>query len=130
VSEALRTGAADALVVLGVLVMTVGVYGLLTMPDVYTQLHAASKAVFLGVIALLAATALVADEATIVYRAVLIAVFLLITTPVSAHAVGHAAQLGAESAGSRRLAEEGSEVSGRQGDHPPVLDHEEPQHRS
>jgi len=129
VSEALRTGAADALVVLGVLVMTVGVYGLLTMPDVYTQLHAASKAVFLGVVALLAATALVADEAATVYRAVLIAVFLLITTPVSAHAVGHAAQLRAGSAGSSRLGEEGSEVSGRQGDHPATLDHEEPRHR-
>lgn len=128
-SDALRTGAADALVVLGVLVMTVGVYGLLAMPDVYTQLHAASKAVFLGVIALLAATALVADEPTTVYRAVLIAVFLLITTPVSAHAVGHAAQLRAESAGSSRLGEEGSEVSRRQGDHPPALDDEEPQHR-
>ena len=41
---------ADALVVLGVAVMTVGVYGVVRMPDIYTRLHAASKSVFLGVI--------------------------------------------------------------------------------
>lgn len=85
---------ADVLVVLGVIVMTVGVYGLYRMPDIYTQLHAASKAVFLGVIALLAASAMT-REASIVYRTVLIAVFLLVTTPVAAHAVAQAAfQLG------------------------------------
>lgn len=124
-SEVLRTGVADALVVLGLLVMTVGVYGLLTMPDVYTQLHAASKAVFLGVIALLGATALVADEPAVVYRAVLIAVFLLLTTPVSAHAVGRAAQLGAESVESRSS----EEVSTWEDDDPATLDHDDPRPR-
>jgi multicomponent Na+:H+ antiporter subunit G len=43
---------ADALVILGIWVMTVGVYGVIRMPDTYTRLHAASKAVFLGVISL------------------------------------------------------------------------------
>jgi multicomponent Na+:H+ antiporter subunit G len=33
---------ADGLVVLGVLVMTVGVYGMIRMPDTYTRLHATS----------------------------------------------------------------------------------------
>jgi multicomponent Na+:H+ antiporter subunit G len=81
---------ADALVVLALVVMTIGVVGLRRMPDVYTQLHATSKAVFLGVIAILVASAASRDPA-IVARAVLIGAFLLATTPVSAHVVARAA---------------------------------------
>ena len=55
---------ADALVILGVFVMSVGVYGALRMPDVYTKLHAMSKAVFLGVVSLCAASA-VTDPITV-----------------------------------------------------------------
>lgn len=81
---------ADALVLLGVVVMTVGVYGVFRMPDVYTELHAASKAVFLGVVVLLVASAATGDGA-IVARAVLIGVFLVLTTPVAAHVIALAA---------------------------------------
>ena len=42
----------NALVVRGLVVVTSGGYGLFRMPDIYTQLHAACKAVFLGVIAI------------------------------------------------------------------------------
>jgi multicomponent Na+:H+ antiporter subunit G len=80
----------DVLVVLGLVVMTVGVYGLYRMPDVYTQLHASSKAVFLGVIALLAASVATRDGATVA-RAALTAVFLTLTTPVAGHIVARAA---------------------------------------
>ena len=83
---------ADALVLLGVFGMTVGIYGILRMPDVYNKLHAASKVVFLGVIMLLIASAVTSD-AEIILRAILIGVFLVLTTPVSAHVVGKAAFL-------------------------------------
>jgi multicomponent Na+:H+ antiporter subunit G len=86
---------ADALVVLGVLVMTIGVYGVFRMPDTYTQLHASSKAVFLGVIALLVASAATGDPAVIA-RVVLIGAFLILTTPVAAHVIGYAAYRGDE----------------------------------
>jgi monovalent cation/proton antiporter MnhG/PhaG subunit len=49
---------ADALIVLGLIVMTLGVCGIVRFPDVYTQLHASSKAAFLGISILLVATAL------------------------------------------------------------------------
>jgi multicomponent Na+:H+ antiporter subunit G len=88
--EAVVPWLADALVVLGVFIMTIGVYGVVRMPDTYTRLHAASKAVFLGVISLLVAS-LVTGDPKIVLRAVLIGVFLLLTTPVSAHVIGRAA---------------------------------------
>lgn len=83
---------ADALVLLGVFGMTVGIYGIVRMPDVYNKLHAASKVVFLGVIMLLIASAVTSD-AEIILRAILIGVFLVLTTPVSAHVVGKAAFL-------------------------------------
>lgn len=86
----MRDAIANGLVVLGLLVMTIGVYGVVKLPDVYTKLHAASKAAFIGVVALLAATAVEGDGATIA-RAVLIAVVLTVTTPVAAHAVARAA---------------------------------------
>ena len=92
VLQALAPWVADALVVLGVAIMTVGVYGVVWMPDVYNKLHAASKVVFLGIISLLVASAATGDPAFI-YRVVLIGAFLLLTTPVSAHVIARAAYL-------------------------------------
>jgi multicomponent Na+:H+ antiporter subunit G len=85
------TLAADGLVVLGLALLTLGVYGVVRLPDVYTQLHAASKAGFLGVVVLLASAAL-EGEGAIVARAVLITALLAFTTPVAAHAVARAAR--------------------------------------
>ncbi len=86
------TWLADALVVLGVVIMTIGVYGVIRMPDLYTRLHAASKAVVLGV-CLLAVASVVTGDAAIIARAVLIAVLLLLTTPVASHAIARGAYL-------------------------------------
>jgi len=72
--------------------MTVGMYGIVRLPDTYTRLHAASKMVFLGVMPLLLASALT-GEPEVILRVVLIAFFLLVTTPVSAHMIGRAAYL-------------------------------------
>ena len=91
----LVTYLADALVVLGLFVMTVGVYGVIRMPDTYTRLHAASKAVFLGVISFCASSAVTGDPA-IIYRAILIGAFLLVTTPISAFVIARAAFLRGE----------------------------------
>jgi multicomponent Na+:H+ antiporter subunit G len=89
-AEQLLAVAADVLVALGLIVCTLGVAGLFRMPDAYTKLHAASKAVVLGVIAFLVA-ALAAGDAQISARVVLIGAFLLLTTPVAAHAIARAA---------------------------------------
>lgn len=83
---------ADALVILGVGVMTIGVVGVWRMPDPYTKLHAASKAVVLGV-CVLALASFASGDPAIVGRVVLIAILLLLTTPVAAHAIGRAAYL-------------------------------------
>lgn len=80
---------ADTLVIFGTFIVTIGVYGIIRMPDTFTQLHAASKAVFLGLISLLAASTFT-GEPDIIFRVILIAFFLLMTTPVSAHVIGKA----------------------------------------
>ncbi len=79
----------DGLVVLGVLVMTLGVFGIMRMPDLYMKLHAASKAVFLGVM-VLALTATALYEGSVLARAILLCLILAVTTPVSSHAIGRA----------------------------------------
>jgi multicomponent Na+:H+ antiporter subunit G len=89
------TWVADVLIVLGILVMTIGVYGVVRMPDTYTRLHVASKMVFLGAMPLLLASALVGGQ-DVALRVILIAFFILLTTPVSAHMVGRAAYLRGE----------------------------------
>ncbi len=80
----------DALVIIGVFVMTLGVYGVIRMPDIYTKLHAASKSVFLGAIGLAIAGMVVGDLSSIA-RLTLICLALIFTTPAASHAIGHAA---------------------------------------
>ncbi len=106
--EAIVPWLADALVILGVLIMTIGVYGVIRMPDTYTRLHGASKAVFLGVISLLVASVVTGDPA-IIFRVILVGVFLILTTPVSAHVIARAAYL----QGERMEAPDAVDESGR-----------------
>lgn len=80
-----------ALVALGLLLVALAVLGLFRLPDVYMELHAATKAAALGVISLLAASVATGDAATM-GRAALVAIFLLVTAPVSSHAIAAAAR--------------------------------------
>jgi len=81
-----------ALIVVGLLIISLSVYGMLMMPDIYTSIHAASKAAILGLMPFLLAAMLTGNPAMIT-RALLIAVFLILTTPISAHIIGQAAYL-------------------------------------
>lgn len=103
---------ADALVVLGVAVMTVGVYGIIRLPDTYARLHAASKIVSLGVISLLLASTVTGDPAVFA-RVALISAFLLVTTPVSAHVVARAAYLRGEEMTGRETVDESGRLDTR-----------------
>lgn len=81
---------ADALVLASLALMSIAVYGMLWMPDIYTRLHAAGKGIVIGNLLLVLAAPLTGEPA-VVAREILIGVFLLITTPISAHAIGQAA---------------------------------------
>ena len=77
---------------LGLLLATVGLYGVLRMPDIFDQLHAAGLVTGPAVLVILLA-ALTTRSADIVTSAALLFVFILITAPLSGHAIARAAWL-------------------------------------
>lgn len=81
------------LVMVGALFTFIGSLGLARLPDFYTRLHAPTKATTLGVGSLLIASALYFSTRGegISLHEVLVAVFLFITAPVSAHLLSKAA---------------------------------------
>lgn len=88
----------DASAVLAGLMMLAGsgftlvaALGLLRLPDLYTRMHAASKAGSVGVGLILLALALVADTWPESLRALAAILFFLLTTPISAHLLAKAA---------------------------------------
>lgn len=81
---------AVGLIALGLIVTGVTVFGVVRMKGLYVRLQAASKAAMLGTVAILAASIGTGDGATIA-RAVIVILFLLLTTPVAAHAIVQAA---------------------------------------
>jgi multicomponent Na+:H+ antiporter subunit G len=91
----LLTWLADGLILLGLLILTIAIAGLARLPDLYTRLHAASVAGFVGIVPFLAAAATTGARA-IIYRVILIGVFLLLTSTVATHAIAHAAHLRGE----------------------------------
>ncbi|CAN5444596.1 MAG: monovalent cation/H(+) antiporter subunit G [Actinomycetota bacterium] len=82
----------DILIVFGLLALSVGVYGIVAMPDVYLKLHATSKAALLGAMPILLATA-IGGGAAIAAKAAMISVLLLLTTPIATHAITKAVAL-------------------------------------
>lgn len=82
---------ATALLAAGLLLATIGLYGLLRMPDVFQQLHAAGLVTGPALILLLLAS-IGTGRAEIITSAVLVILFLLITSPLSSHAVARAAR--------------------------------------
>ena len=70
---------------------TIGLYGLLRMRDVFLQLHAAGLVTGPAVILVLLAS-IGADSAEIITSAALVLLFVLVTSPLSSHAIGQAAR--------------------------------------
>ncbi len=75
----------------GVLFDVFGCIGLVRFPDVYNRLQASTKCVTLGTIMLLLGVALVAASGPISAKAIICAVFILITSPTAAHAIAKGA---------------------------------------
>lgn len=84
---------AGLLVLCGAAFALVAAVGVLRFPDLYTRMHAASKAGTLGSGTLLIAMAVQAGESDVVTRAIAGVFFLLLTTPVSAHLLARSAYI-------------------------------------
>ncbi len=80
----------DVMLLVSCAVVTLGILGILRMPDVYTKLHGASKSVFLGVVLLCISSSVIATP-EMNMRLIIIAILVVITTPLASHVVGRAA---------------------------------------
>lgn len=74
--------------------MFVATIGLLRFPDLYTRMHAVTKAGTLGIGLILVAAAVAFGTLSLAARALVALVFVLLTAPVSAHMIGRAGYLG------------------------------------
>jgi multicomponent Na+:H+ antiporter subunit G len=79
------------LIALGVLFNLFGCIGLVRFPDVYNRLQAATKCVTLGTVLLLLGVALANGTGAMAAKAIICAVFVLVTSPTAAHAVAKGA---------------------------------------
>lgn len=77
------------LLLLGLSLQTICIYGLLRLRDTYQQLHAQGLATGPGVMAVLAAS-IATENGGIITFAVLAIIFIAITSPISSHAIARA----------------------------------------
>lgn len=84
-------------IIAGVLLLVGGAFclvaaiGLVRLPDVYTRMHAASKAGTLGSGIMILAIAIHAGTGDVALRAIAGILFFLLTAPISAHLLARAA---------------------------------------
>ena len=76
---------------LGLFFILAGTVGVLRLPDFYTRLHAAGMTDTLGAEFVLLALIFQCDNLQMVMKLLLVAFFLLVTSPTATHAVAHAA---------------------------------------
>lgn len=82
---------ASALLLLGAFLALLASVGLMRFPDLITRMHATTKSGALGISLIMAAVALAYSEPTVVARAIAVIIFMLLTAPIAAHAIGRAA---------------------------------------
>jgi multicomponent Na+:H+ antiporter subunit G len=82
---------AAGLALLGALLVLIAGLGILRFPDLYTRMHAATKASSLGMSLLLLAVALRNPEAMVWLKVLCGILFLFLTAPIAAHLLGRAA---------------------------------------
>jgi multicomponent Na+:H+ antiporter subunit G len=79
------------LIFFGIFFDVAGCIGLVRFPDVYNRLQASTKCVTLGTILLLVGVALMCNCGAMAAKAIICAVFILVTSPTAAHAIAKGA---------------------------------------
>ena len=75
------------LIIIGILFNIFGCIGLVRFPDVYNRLQASTKCVTLGTVLLLVGVAIISATGATSAKAIICAVFILLTSPTAAHAI-------------------------------------------
>ncbi|RKH59156.1 cation:proton antiporter [Corallococcus llansteffanensis] len=94
---ALLQWVSDGLVALGLLFITGALIGMYRLPSVLTRVHAAGAVPFGAVLVILGAT-LATGDPKLLLRGLLVAAFLMLTIPSSAHAIAWLAESRPDSA--------------------------------
>ncbi|MBL7156599.1 MAG: Na+/H+ antiporter subunit G [Candidatus Omnitrophica bacterium] len=79
------------LISVGLLFDVFGCLGLVRLPDVYNRLQAATKCVTLGTCSILMGTFIIVGFCAAGIKALLCILFILLTSPVAAHAIARGA---------------------------------------
>ncbi|MDQ8185486.1 monovalent cation/H(+) antiporter subunit G [Pelagicoccus sp. SDUM812002] len=79
------------LILLGLLMMLVGSVGLVRLPDFFARTHAASKVDTVGVLVASIGVAFLCGPTLDAAKVVVAGLFIMLTNPVAAHALGRAA---------------------------------------
>lgn len=85
---------AALLLVLGAVISLIAAIGVARLPDAFLRMHAATKAGVVGAGLMLVGAGLAFGGGDAWLRVGLIVVFLLVTVPISSHALGRAAYIG------------------------------------
>ena len=83
----------DLLTLIGSFFILVGAVGMFRFPDFYTRLHASTKVVTLGGFGIFLGAALVFNDTLATTRLLLIAMFFLLTAPLSGYMVARSGYL-------------------------------------
>ncbi|WP_282037610.1 monovalent cation/H(+) antiporter subunit G [Saccharicrinis aurantiacus] len=75
------------LLAVGSLLMLLGAIGLNRFPDIFMRMHAATKAPSLGALLMLMAFAFYFSDMETSIKAIVIIVFIFLTTPIASHAI-------------------------------------------
>lgn len=78
-------------IIIGLVFDIFGCLGLVRLPDVYNRLQAATKCVTMGTCSILFGTFLIVGFTAAGMKALMCIVFLVLTTPVAAHAIARGA---------------------------------------
>ena len=84
---------ASVLMIAGAFFMIVATVGLLRLPDLYTRMHAISKAGTVGAGLLLIGITVHFGHLSFTTRAVAVILFIILTAPVASHLIGRAGYL-------------------------------------
>ncbi|MDQ4144359.1 MAG: monovalent cation/H(+) antiporter subunit G [Actinomycetota bacterium] len=83
--------AATGLIGLGAALMLLAGVGVVRLPDVFSRMHAGTKAASLGLACVLTGAAILVSDPVATVKVLLAILFQFVTAPVAAHAIGRAA---------------------------------------
>ncbi len=78
------------IIFLGILAFLISAVGLLRMPDIYTRIHVATKATTIGTVLVIIGAIFI--EPSWALKLILLAVFILITNPISSSVIARASK--------------------------------------